>query len=261
MDSDASISSSEPLMLRAFHIPGAPRLPLIPASATRRWMDATNFRWPYRCLPLMIANEAGWFVSNDLDFLAKWDGGSEPTSIRFTPLRGEIPHSVESHFGYGILTWKIPYVFRTTSGYNLLVRGPANWPKDGIHALEGIVETDWAVQTFTMNWKITRPNVLIPFQKDEPICMLVPQRRGELEAHYPEIRPLESDPELATGFEQFTTSRASALAEHPWHERQSDDEEIYWQKHYFRGVRPDGTPASTHQTKLNLRGFDDHGCD
>jgi Family of unknown function (DUF6065) len=43
-------------------------------------------------------------------------------------------------------------VFRTPPGCNLYVRGPANSPKDGIAALEGIIETDWSEATFTMNW-------------------------------------------------------------------------------------------------------------
>ena len=64
---------------------------------------------------------------------------------------------VSSNFGYGIVTWYLPYLFRTSPGYNLWVRGPVNSPKDGIVPLEGLVETDWAEATFTVNWKITRP--------------------------------------------------------------------------------------------------------
>ena len=48
---------------------------------------------------------------------------------------GALPMS--SHFGYGILTWTLPYLFRTPPDWNLLARGPSNLPKDGIQALEG----------------------------------------------------------------------------------------------------------------------------
>ena len=37
-----------------------------------------------------------------------------------------------SHFGSGILTWHLPLLFRTPPGYDLLVRGPANHPKDAM---------------------------------------------------------------------------------------------------------------------------------
>jgi hypothetical protein len=44
------------------------------------------------------------------------------------------------HFGHGILTLHLPFLFRTPPGWNLLVRGPANRPKDGAAPLEGLVE-------------------------------------------------------------------------------------------------------------------------
>ncbi len=56
-----------------------------------------------------------------------------------------------------------------------------------VFALEGIIETDWTVATFTINWKITRPNVPISFGEGEPICMIVPQRRAELERFRPSL--------------------------------------------------------------------------
>ena len=92
---------------------------------------------------------------------------------------------VKSHFGHGILTWSLPYLFRTSPGFNLLVRGPANRPKDGASPLEGIVETDWSPATFTVNWMLTRPHLPVHFSRSEPIAMVVPCRRGELEAFEP----------------------------------------------------------------------------
>ena len=62
-----------------------------------------------------------------------------------------------SHFGYGLLTFQLPYLFRTPPGYNLLVRGPANCPKDGAW-LDGLVGTDWSPARFFMTWQITRAN-------------------------------------------------------------------------------------------------------
>ena len=42
-----------------------------------------------------------------------------------------------SHFGNGILTWHLPMLFRTPPGYNLSVRGPANYPKDAVCPFRG----------------------------------------------------------------------------------------------------------------------------
>jgi hypothetical protein len=38
-------------------------------------------------------------------------------------------------------------------------------PKDGLAPLEGIVEADWAVVPFTMNWKLIR-TVPVGFEAD-----------------------------------------------------------------------------------------------
>ena len=100
---------------------------------------------------------------------------------------------VGTMFGYGVLTWTIPYLFRTDPGWNLLARGPANLPQDGVSALEGLVETDWATATFTMNWKMTRPGLPVRFEAGEPFCQIVPQRRHELEAFRPQKASLTDE--------------------------------------------------------------------
>lgn len=238
----------------AYHIPETPELSIVPASASRDWMRARSLTWSQRCLPMLIANESGWFVLNNTALFARWNGGDDPKSITFVfPHDGHLAIAA-SHFGYGILTWKIPYLFRTPSGFNLLVRGPANWLKDGITPLEGIVETDWAVQSFTMNWKFTRPGV-VSFGVGEPIAMIVPQRRNDLERLRPEVREITTDPLLASQNAQFRESRAMALDEHPWEDHLRPDGGRYWQKNYFLGRYPDGTQAESHQLRVHLRPF------
>lgn len=94
---------------------------------------------------------------NQQGFEAEWAGKNHPDAITFA-WDEDLPNPkpVSSVFGSGIMTWGVPYLFRTPPGWNLLARGPANWPKDAVAPLDGLVETDWAVATFTMNWKFTR---------------------------------------------------------------------------------------------------------
>jgi hypothetical protein len=218
-------------------------------------MDATGDRFANRCLPLLIANQAGWFLLNSHAFRATWSGAEEKQALELEYLSGAPPYPAMSHFGHGILTWHIPYMFRTPPGYNLLARGPSNWPKDGAHALDGIVETDWAVATFTMNWKITAVNRPVLFDEGEPFCMVLPQRRGELEAFQPTICEIQDDPDVAEAFAKWSESRTRFLGG-----LSSADEDALkqqWEKHYFRGTAPDGTKAAEiHQTKLHLGEFE-----
>ena len=243
------------LALIAYRVSDGPPLQLVPAPAARAWMDATDQRFAYRCLPLLIANQAGWFLLNSHTFRATWDGGDDLDALRLEYFTGLPPYPAASHFGQGILTWHIPYLFRTPPGYNLLARGPANWPKEGAVALEGLVEADWSVATFTMNWRLTAVGRPVTFEVGEPLCMLVPQRRGELEAFRPEVRDIDTDPELGAAHERWSEGRDRFLTD--LEVPDSDAVRRGWQKHYFRGTTPDGVAAPAHQTKLQLREFDD----
>jgi hypothetical protein len=166
-------------------------------------------------------------------------------------------------FGYGILTFIIPYLFTTPPGYNLLARGPANEPKDGIAPLEGVIETDWAVATFTMNWQFTRPDRTVAFESGEPVCMVVPQRRGELESFEPVITSLRDDPGLTNEHAQWAKSRRTFLAQRRLASltRGGENDGPHWQKHYFHGTTPSGLHAPIHQRRLSLLPFRPEGAD
>ena len=245
--------------LIAFRPESAPWVEVRPAWRRRAWIDEMEDRWANRCLPLVVASEAGWVLLNPLPFEAIWNGDPGPAAVTIRyDTEPPVPAPAQSHFGYGIVTWAVPFLFRTPPGWNLLARGPANWPKDGIAPLEGLVETDWSVATFTMNWKLTRPEHPVRFEVDEPFCMVVPQRRGDLETFRPVIRRLESDSDVHSSTKAWVESRHDAqvrkfLAEYS---KDYENERSAWEQHYFRGLAPDGTRAPVHQTRLKLAEFE-----
>ncbi len=248
------VNEGEAPVLIAYRVSGL-SMRLVPAPRARDWMQATRDHFANRCLPLLVANQAGWFVLNSHRFRATWSGGDDAGDIRIEFLSGEPPYPAVTHFGYGLLTWNIPYLFRTSPGYNLLARGPANLPKDGAFALEGIVEADWSVATFTMNWKMTRPKHPVVFDVDEPICMIVPQRRNELESFEAKIRRIDVEPDLHQRYQAWHQSRMQFLTDLKI--PGSDAVAEGWEKHYFQGTAPDGARAPEHQTKLHLRDFEE----
>jgi len=255
-DPGETLGRSTDMLLIAYRVNLWPRMRLVAASSARPWMLATNEQFANRCLPMLIANQAGWCLLNSHSLRVTWSGSNDIGSVQIEYLRGLPPHPAVSHFGHGIVTWNIPYLFRTPRGYNLLVRGPSNSPKDGAYPLEGIVESDWSSATFTMNWKLTRPGHAVMFDVEEPICMLVPQRRGELESFCPIIRSVHADAKVHASYKQWSQNRAHFLTEL----KRPDSEAVRqrWQKHYFRGMSPDGAHTPGHQTKLILRDFEEH---
>ena len=154
----------------------------------------------------------------------------------------------------GVQTCALPiYLFRTPRGVNLWVKGAANWIKDGVQALEGIVETDWSISTFTMNWKMTRPHHKIRFDQGEPICMIVPVSRKLAESLQPCRTPLAENPPLEEQFRKWSASRNEfnqGLA-------QVDAEAVRrgWQKDYVLGLDMHGRQFQPHQTRLHIKPF------
>ena len=254
---DTQPTNSAPSLI-AYRVPGYPFYPrIVPASPDRFWMDVSTNKWANRCLPLRIANQSGWAILNPREFDAVWGGKPQLDSLQLRTQDGARLRFVKSLFGYGVITWTIPYLFRTPAGYNLLVRGPANESKDGVAPLDGIVETDWLPFPFTMNWRFTRPQRKVRFDRDEPICVIMPVRRGDVEAFDPEIRNLESDPVLLGGYQAWNANRQAAQKVAFAHAQGEDvsGQEIPRQGHYLRGEGHHGERAQHHQNKLEIRPF------
>jgi hypothetical protein len=214
-------------------------------------MDQTRLRFAYRCLPLTIANAMGWEILLPAKIEAEWNGGVEISDITVeTPEPNWTAKELAlSHFGHGILTFPMNYLFRTDPGVALWARGVPNLPKDGITPLEGIIETDWLSFTFTMNWIFTRPG-RVTFERDEPICFVTPIAYHSLETVRPEIIPLDAVPEVANQYHAYRSARDDFNARLA--NRDPDAAKQGWQKWYMRGENPFGDTANP-QHISNLR--------
>lgn len=218
-------------------------------------MDEAPESFPYRCLPLAIANSHGWEILSPCGFEAEWNGGMAVEDVAIRTDRGTRAEDAPvALFGQGTFTVHIQGLLRTPPGWNIYVSGPPNSFKDGAAALAGIMETDWSPYTFTMNWRLTRPNHPVRFEENEPIAFFFPVERRIVEEVEPAFVPIGQDPELKAMFEQWSRSRDAfhrQVREHP-PEKPADK----WQKLYYRGLMPDGEcPVADHQSKLQLREF------
>jgi hypothetical protein len=247
---------ADPLPYIAYQIhPNPSRMTLHTAPIERDWMEAAPQRFPYRCLPLNIANQNGWVLTCPTNFRSYWYGGPNATDVEIR-FDGPPDNCVLSHFGSGTITFSLPYLFRTPPGVNTWAKGLSNLIKDGIQPLEGIIETDWATSTFTMNWKHTRPNEWVQFEEGEPICMLVPIPRGFSETMLPKIQMLSSNSELEAQYRAWEASRSGFLK--GLKENDPGAVKQGWQKDYFQG-KTAGGPFDGHQTRLHLKEFEAGG--
>jgi hypothetical protein len=218
-------------------------------------MDNANKRFPYRCLPLVIANSFGWDIINPVSFTAVWNGGANPKDVSVLFPGNKRSSIVCTHFGHGVLTFTLGHLFRTSSGVNLYVKGPPNEPRDGIMALEGIVETDFSPATFTMNYLFTQKNKEVIFEAGESYCRIFPIPRMMTEVFSPEIRGLDDNPELQRLHmnwrkerDEFNKGLAIPGSEYV---------EKGWQKDYFQGGGKLFPKLEDHQTRLRQPEFKD----
>ena len=222
------------------------------AQRRRNWIDDMPDRFAYRCLPLAMANQIGWEILNPSAFTASWNGrdGLDAIKIKF---HDEPTELVGSHFGHGILTFSMGYLFRTTKSHNLWVKGPANAPKDGIAPLEGLIETDWAPFTFTMNWQFTRKRQKVRFEAGDPICCVFPYPRHYAAKFDAELRNINQDPKL---YKQYVSWREDRLAfNEALKVEGSDAQKQGWQRTYMKGEDQAGGTFAGHQTKVQMREF------
>jgi hypothetical protein len=225
------------------------------ARQERQWMTNTPHQYSYRCLPLNIANSSGWEVLNPFTFDVFWTGGQGKENL-FINAPPNTPKQItpESLFGSGIITFHVFGLFRTSPGWNLWVGGSPNYFKDGVQALTGIVETDWSVYSFTMNWAMTRPGA-VRFEKDEPICFFFPIQRNVVNNIQPKIKYLSEDPDFDRQFNKWSD------VTNAFHEKMRTDppkdNKDSWQRRYFQGKDMDGKYHDGHQSKLRVKEFED----
>jgi len=219
----------------------------------RTWMDQTPNRYAYRCLPLTIANQTGWWLNNPVGLTATWDGQNAPGSVKFSFDSDPDKWStwINNHFGQGIISWNIPFLFRTQpAGSRLLVCGPINSFKHGAQPLTAIIESDWMRMSFTMNWKITAPGTSVRFERGEPLLQVIPLATNigaDLETADVTYMRLYEDPEAFKAYHQWAEARRKFSDQ----KRTGAIEDREWQKTYFQGRDILGREvASGHKTKL-----------
>lgn len=227
---------------------------IVPGRSDRDWMDAFGSRFPYRCLPLVMANTSGWEILCPHDFTVEWNGGPAIDDVVIYPddMMINMSHLVTSHFTRGIITFHTGYMFRTPPGWAIWASGAPNQVKDGISALTGLIETDWLPFPFTMNWIMTRPG-RVHFKKDEPFCFIHMLEHKKMDEVQPVIRNIRDEPELEAQYRTWAESRLEFNAKLAAQDAQTT--KAGWQKNYFNGTMPNniGEAPPDHMNRRRLK--------
>lgn len=226
-------------------------VPIEPARYDRAIFDAN--RHAYRCLPLTVANTAGWELLCPTGVTIEWNGGPGLPDLTVTFDEPSAFPFAKSNFATGIVTFDLGWLFRTPPGCHLWAMGPPNDPKDGIAPLSGLIETDWLPYAFTMNWKMTRPGK-VRFEKGEPFCFITPARIADVADCQPTLRQITDDADLQATLRAWTDERDELMVRF----RAGDPETLKhpWGRRYFRGEQAEGSTAEApaqHFQKLRAK--------
>lgn len=246
--------NSKPDIISAFVLPGAPEgveKLIRPARPKREWMDRTPENYAYRCIPITAANTMGWEILNPVSCEFRWNGLT-PQSQIFVYREREVRFGPKSHFGTGVVTWDLPFLFQTPPEYGLVVTGPANHDRPHITPLDGFVRTDWLPFPFTMNWRITTPDVTLRFEEGEPIARIYPYPLALLDEMQIELKELSEDPDFARRFKEWGDVRQRNYLQrqqkaHSDSQQDKPDLEALWNRQYAKGAGAE-TSAQKHQT-------------
>jgi len=195
------MASEQPGPLVRFHrlIDGA-RLPERADRSAGGLLPTRAFRY---CEAVTTASAFGYYVFPPISFSLMWDGGAiiwtydgaedwyslgtaqfPHFSARFDqvapePVRGYSPPFVAALPEPGVVQVWSGLLARTRADWSLLLRAPANIPRNGGYDLfEGIVETDrWFGPLFT-NVRLTRTDTPVAFDADVPLFQAQPLHRS-----------------------------------------------------------------------------------
>ena len=159
---------------------------------------------------------------------------------------------VVSHFGQGIISFKLPWVFRTDPGVGLIVRGPSNQWVQGAHALDGFVETWGLESTFTMNWKITVPNITVHFPSYFPFCQILPYEIAAINNYNCSRKHISENKALDLKYSKWLNKRKETL-KNLFNGTKTAN---YYEKNYIKGQDAEGQKVEGHLKKLDLSQFE-----
>ena len=242
--------------IRAYLLPGAnidPNDHMRTCKASRDWMDGSPQKYVYRCIPLIAANTMGWELINPVDAEIIWTGGAMNTDVKIQQ-KTRSKFGAVSHFGVGMVTWYVPFIFKTSPDLGLIVTGPANHEHDTAVPLDAFVRTDWLPFPFTMNWRVTRKDHKVLFKAGDPIARILPYPIALLNETNMEIVELTSDPGFLDEVNQWGQARAKNVKKAQtdiaaWLDGGDKPEgEGVWNSQYVRAKSGGETGYERHQT-------------
>ena len=200
----------------------------------------------YNCLPLTVGNQYGFIIKAGFNFAFTWNGGNDPSDLSIsTEYPPEVVKdmwpAIGTHFGHGILTVNLPFTLRTPPNVNLININQPNIITPNLTTMTGVVEADNLRRDFSINLKVTIPDILVNVYKDAPLAAVLPIPR-----YFGDAFTVIPGSDL---FDEETIQEEIQAAQDAYEYRRTTEKTLPNQigKHYMKGMDVYGNPFPDHQ--------------
>lgn len=148
------------------------------SSVKRDWMENTDEKHAYRCIPLSSANVHGWEVLLPEDVVIEWDGISSARPDHVKIISGS--KYASSSTGNATVSFATGITFTTDEDHYLWISGSPNYPIDGLTPLTSILQSNWYRLPYTHSWIVNKKNERFVIPKMTPIMFFMPYPKNLL---------------------------------------------------------------------------------
>lgn len=148
-------------------------------SIKRDWMDKTDNKHAYQCMPVSLANTLGWAISFPEDISFIWDGISDTSDTHVKIIKGHKYCSTAR--ANGTISFNTYLTVKTDENITTLIMPVPNQFNENAQCFTTLITTSFYKSMIPIAWKILKPNVEIKIPAGYPVAVILPISLTELQ--------------------------------------------------------------------------------
>lgn len=141
-------------------------------SIKRDWMEETDNKHAYHCMPVSLANTLGWAISFPKDISFIWDGISDTSQSHVKIIKGQEYCSTAR--ANATVSFNTYLRLETDENTTILVMPVPNKFNENSQCFTSLISTSFYESMLPVAWKILKPNVEIFIPAGDPVAVFLP---------------------------------------------------------------------------------------
>ena len=148
-------------------------------SIKRKWMDKTDNKHAYQCMPVSLANTLGWAISFPEDISFIWDGICDTQDSHIKIIKGHRYCSTAR--ANATVSFNTYLTFKTDENITMLAMPVPNDFNENAQCFTTLISTSFYKSMLPIAWRILKPNVEITIPAGNPVAVVMPISLTELQ--------------------------------------------------------------------------------